>query len=101
MDEQVKLGFEFAKGLSEQLITISTGILALSITFTKDLVDRIPPRGTIFLGISWLLFVISIVCGLDHLSALTGQLAPRDPPAAQVGVTATPAPLATESHGNR
>jgi hypothetical protein len=86
MDEQVKLGFEFAKALGEQLITLSTGILALSITFTKDLVSRVPPRAALVLGFSWLLYVASILCGLDHLMALTGQLAPRTTAQTTTGV---------------
>jgi hypothetical protein len=78
MDEQVKLAFEFAKGLSEQLITLSTGIVALSVTFTKDIVARGPSgRTRVILGVAWLFFIVSVICGLDHLMALTGELVPK------------------------
>lgn len=76
ISDQVKLGFEFAKSSSEQLISLSTGILALSITFTKDIANGIPRKATWILGLSWLFYLVSIICGFDHLSALTGQLVP-------------------------
>lgn len=76
MDEQLKLGFAFAKDFAEQLITLSTGIIALSVAFTKDLVGRMPQRSSKYLGATWFLFLISIMFGLMHLMALTGQLAP-------------------------
>src|SRR4051812_5828931 len=78
MSDQVSLGFEFARDLAQQLITLSTGILALSITFTKDLVKGVPSRATFVLGTAWLLYVFCILFGLLHLMALTGELAPTE-----------------------
>ena len=75
MTEQTKLAFEFASDLSKQLITLSTGILALTITFTKDTmgVAGKPIRLLLF---SWVSYLVSIFFGIWSLMALTGSLAP-------------------------
>ncbi len=72
MDERVKLGFEFAKEIGTQLITLSTGLLALSVTFTKELADRRTSKTWLF--VAWGLHVASIMCGVWTLMALTGAL---------------------------
>ncbi len=85
MDDQLELAFEFVQSLSKQLITLATGVLTLSIAFLRSLpVDT----GTLFryLKISWVLYLLSISCGIWTLMALAGSLAPVDsdpaPPAA-------------------
>lgn len=90
MTDQLKLGFEFARGFAEQLITLSTGIIALSVAFTKDLVGRMPPKSSRVLGSTWLLFVVSIMFGLLHLMALTGDLAPVGVVAPVTGISGKP-----------
>ena len=74
MDIQVQMAYEFASELSKQLITLATGVLALTITFTKDIVGRSSGRVPTTLLVSWLAFLVSIVCGVWHMSALTGSL---------------------------
>jgi len=78
MDEQIRLAFTFASDLSKQLITLSTGILALTVTFTKDVVQRIPAKGAWALATAWIFYFISIICGIWSLMALTGTLAPME-----------------------
>lgn len=89
MDPQVQLAFQFASDLSKQLLTLSTGILALTLTFTKDVLrDRSPSS---LLRWTWTGYVLTIVFGIWHLMALTGQLAPTSTsgsPAAPVGIDA-------------
>ena len=74
MEPHIKLGFEFASELSEQLITISTAILALTISFTRDIPGNIPDRARRSLRAAWIMFGVSIVFGIWHLMALTGNL---------------------------
>lgn len=74
MDPQIELAFKFASDLSKQLITLSTGILALTITFTKDLLGRVPRKKVWTLKFSWIAYLSSIFCGIWHLMALTGTL---------------------------
>lgn len=77
-DDQTQAGVTIAADLSKQLITISTGILALSITFAKDIAKDIGRDGRI-IGTAWFLFLMTIVLALLHISALTGALLPTKP----------------------
>jgi hypothetical protein len=79
MDERVKLGFEFAKEIATQLITLSTGFLALTITFTKEFVAAIPRKRYGWLIGAWILHVVAICSGVWSLLALTGTLMPVTP----------------------
>lgn len=64
---------DFAADVVKQLLTLSTGILALTITFATDIVgDRKTP--TVLLGISWIAYILSILLGLWALLAMTGEL---------------------------
>jgi hypothetical protein len=65
-----ELAFQFAKEVSTQLITISSALIGLSVTFVKDLKTDDP----LWLRISWLCYIASVVCGVWHLMALTGAL---------------------------
>jgi hypothetical protein len=75
MDEQSKKAFDFAADLTKQLITLSTSIVTLTLLFSKDVLE---PR---WLAVAvWVVFLISIICGLMALMALTGTLAPLPQP---------------------
>lgn len=74
MDERLKLGFEFAREIATQLITLSTGFLALTITFTKELAPSGTRTARGWLYGAWALHVLSILCGVWALMALTGSL---------------------------
>ena len=81
MEERTKLAFDFAAETTKQLITLSTGILALSVTFSKDVLQNVAGLGRWTLIIAWAIYLISITFGLSTLMALTGNLEP-EPPAA-------------------
>lgn len=74
--EIAKMGVEFARDLAQQLITLSTGILALTITFTKDILNNASGSPTRLLKLSWIVYLISICFGIWTMMALTGTLAP-------------------------
>ncbi len=86
MDDQVKMAFEFASDLSKQLITLSTGIIALTITFAKDILGPTSKSGSRLLLFSWIGYLLSIVFGIWCLMALTGSLAPMAMPDAKQGL---------------
>ena len=68
--------FNFASNTVNQVIALSSGILALTVTFAKDhLVDSTTSRGLGILKMSWVFQIMSIVCGLWSLMSLTGQVA--------------------------
>lgn len=64
-----KQGFGFAKDLAQQLITLSSAILALTVTFSKN-----GPTPHLLLKSAWAVYLFSIVCGIWHMMALTGTL---------------------------
>lgn len=80
MEERIQKAFDFAADLVKQLITLSTGIIALTVTFSKDIFNA---NGTCFSGwlvSAWVAFFVSIILGVWALMALTGTL---DPPKGQ------------------
>ncbi len=77
--DPVQLGFTFAKEVATQLITLSTGILALSITYHKDIVKGAPLSREGLLRSAWCAHLVSILGGVWTLMALTGTLMPVNP----------------------
>jgi hypothetical protein len=71
MNEREKKAFDFAADLTKQLITLSTGIVTITLLLSKDLVG---PR--VFALLAWTFYLLSTVFGLWALMALTGTLAP-------------------------
>ena len=67
-------GFEFARDLAQQLITLSSGILALTVTFAKDIVKNVAESSMWILMTAWVIYLLSICCGIWTLMALTGIL---------------------------
>lgn len=85
MDDQAKLvalAYTFAADVAKQIMTLSTGVVALSITFAKDLVRHAPPNALKALRVSWVLYLASLLFGVWTLMALTGSLdaATKPPP---------------------
>jgi hypothetical protein len=77
--DPITLGFNFAKDLAVQLITLSTGLLALSATFTKEILKTISASKDRLLRASWIIHVVSIIFGVWTIMALTGTLMPGTP----------------------
>jgi NADH:ubiquinone oxidoreductase subunit 6 (subunit J) len=74
-DEKKIKAFDFAADTTKQLISISTGIIALMVTFSKDIVgNSINSKG--LLAWTWGIFILSIIFGVLTLMALTGTLQP-------------------------
>ena len=74
MHEESTLAYQFALEVAKQLITLSTGILALTVTFTKDIFKRSPSfvaRGV--LVASWACYLSAIWYGTQHIQALTAR----------------------------
>lgn len=80
MNIEIQKAFDFAADLVKQLITLSTGIIALTVTFSKDIFADNCAFYTDWLISAWVAYLISIICGLWALMALTGTL---DPPKRQ------------------
>src|SRR5215468_10416340 len=103
MDFDIKdrKAFDFAADATKQILTLSTGILALTITFAKDILGA-PGHWSRLLGWSWILYLISILCGVWTLLALTGSFSSsgqRTPPTSPPPTDAPTTP--TQSKGSQ
>lgn len=77
MTERIKKAFDFAADSSKQLITLSTGIVALTITFAKDILGGLGTGLRWMVALSWLGYLLSMLFGSWTLLALTGTLEPQ------------------------
>ena len=77
ISDKLKKAFDFAQDTTKQLISLATGIIAITITFTKDILGNLPPGTKVYLGLSWLIFFLSIIFGVWALLAMTGSLEPK------------------------
>jgi len=68
--------FDFAADTTKQLITLSTAIIALTITFSKDIVGAANISNSSSIFWAWGLFITSVILGIWTLMALTGTLQP-------------------------
>lgn len=72
LDPAIQKAFDFAQEATKQLITLATGVIALTITFLKDVIHTDGSAG--FLQAAWVLYLVSIVFGVLTLLNLTGNL---------------------------
>ncbi len=70
--------FDFSQDAAKQLITLSTGVLALTITFYKDFAPNAGHGSKTLMAIGWGLFLLSVTFGVFGLFMLTGALAPKE-----------------------
>ncbi|KJZ16443.1 hypothetical protein TW85_00200 [Marinomonas sp. S3726] len=80
-NERDKLAFEYAKDTTKQLMTLATGFIALTVTFSKSFISN-PPEYVIWqVTALWLLLLASVIFGQICLMSLTGILgSKRRPP---------------------
>jgi hypothetical protein len=77
LSERTRTAFAFAQEEAKQLITLSTAVTALTITFLKD-VSGEGPNG--WLIAAWFLYIVCIVAGVATLMTLSGNLEKRELP---------------------
>ena len=75
MDRHEK-AFDFAQELCKQLITLSTGLIGLTITFWKEVIGAQEVHSPWLAYSSWYTLLGSVFCGIWMLMALTGVLEP-------------------------
>lgn len=68
--------FDFAQDVTKQVLTLATGIIALTITFFKDFANHANYATEVVMGSSWIAYLISVTLGVWTLMALTGTLQP-------------------------
>lgn len=72
MDANEK-AFEYAGETVRQLLTLATGVIALTVTFADDVIQ--PGSGALpWMKWAWALFGVSIFCGILTLMSMAGNL---------------------------
>ena len=75
MDKNVEKAFDFAADTSKTMIQLATGVVALGITFNKDVLNNNAPRPDRFVAFfAWGLLLMSVAFGLWTMMSLTGSL---------------------------
>jgi hypothetical protein len=73
--KMVEKAFDFAQEVTKQVLTLSTGVLALTVTFLKDIATAAPHSARLCLEFGWLCFLLSVLFGVAALMSLSGNLA--------------------------
>src|ERR1039458_2282713 len=76
MDEKDKKAFDFAADLTKQPITLATGTIALTITFSKDFLQKTPASARLWALWAWGVLLASVVFGIWTMMALLRLYAP-------------------------
>jgi len=77
LSPRIELAYNFTSNITEQLISLSTGIIAISISFIKGISQENKfTRLTCYF--SWMCFLLSICFGILFLMKLAGELVPRN-----------------------
>ena len=77
MDDEAlqRKSFDFAQELVKQIITLSSGITAITITFFKDFAGSdAPVAARTLMSVSWIFYVLAVGFGILAMMALTGSL---------------------------
>jgi hypothetical protein len=80
MDDRAKAAFAFLADTCKQLLTLATGILVLTVTFTHDLLGQVSGFAAGSLLTAWLFYLVSVVGGVWLMLAATGSLAKSPSP---------------------
>lgn len=78
MSDTPTRAFDLIGEISKQIITLSTGFIALGITFNKDFVASSSGCGKVLLVISWTVFIFAIIFSVLTLMACAGVLGKSD-----------------------
>jgi hypothetical protein len=75
MNDQLKAAFGSATEVVKNTLSLSTALLALSVTFLKDLNKNPTAAAVHVLEYSWVFLTLAAVLGVVTLMAITGTLA--------------------------
>lgn len=80
VSDRTKLAFDYARDATKQSMALATGVIALTVTFSKDFIGGAPPELLCYVIWSWILLLISVGFGQLCLMALTGILGSQKQP---------------------
>lgn len=82
IDTQTQAAFAAANDWSKQILTLSTGILTLTIALGETLFGDLSDKQKLLLWLSWGFYVASMIGSVWALSSLTGTMAKSPAPTA-------------------
>jgi hypothetical protein len=77
-DDRIAKSFDFAGDSAKQIITVSSAIVALTITFFKDFAAGASDLSRHLMMWAWGLYLLAILFGLTQLFQLTGALTSKN-----------------------
>lgn len=80
MDERLRKAFDFAADATKLLISLSTGIIAVGVTFSKDVAKGPQVAANHLLFAGWIAYLLSIAFGILTMLSLTANLEPKAAP---------------------
>jgi hypothetical protein len=66
--------FDYTQDVTKQMITLSTGVIVITVSFFKEVFPHPPADAKTVIVISWGFFAISVLAGIATLLNLTGNL---------------------------
>ena len=77
LQDRAAKALDYAQESVKQLLTLSTGVVALTLTFFKDFAGATSASARDAMFISWILFFASIVFGMLSLLSMTSNIWPK------------------------
>jgi hypothetical protein len=74
MDDQAKQAFTGASDWAKQIMTLSTGIVTLTVTLSDSIFGNLSGGSRWLLFVAWALYLVSIFCGIWVLTRLNDTL---------------------------
>jgi hypothetical protein len=74
MDERAKLAFTSAADACKQVLTLTTAIVTLTISFAKDITKDATLADQRWLRLAWIAYAVSVLAGSWALLAMTGSI---------------------------
>lgn len=74
MDDHVAKAFDLAQDAAKQVLTISAGVIVVTITFFADFGKHAPFPAKVIMALAWALYLLSMLTGISFLYTLAGNL---------------------------
>jgi hypothetical protein len=74
MDGRTEQAFSSAQEASKQVLTLATGLVAITVAFLNNLKSAVSSSALVYLHLAWICAGVSVLCGIVTLMLLTGQL---------------------------
>ncbi|MFF7233298.1 hypothetical protein [Streptomyces sioyaensis] len=77
-EERRNLALAAASETSKHVLTLTTAVITITISLTKDIVGKATPSDLMWLQLAWLAHAVSVLAGVATLLALAGTVNEAD-----------------------